>query len=180
MGTRNLTAVVMDGEYKIAQYGQWDGYPEGQGLVALDFLKNHDLSKFRKILNDVKFLDVENMTEKEIQHINDNFKTDYNHLSREHGAGILKLVFDGARELKNDISFAKDSLFCEWAYVIDLDSNKFEVYTGFNKGNLLVGRFASEDSNSDSEYGPVVLAKAYDLNNLPDDDDFVNDFKSDD
>lgn len=31
MGTRNLTAVYLDGEYKIAQYGQWDGYPKDKG-----------------------------------------------------------------------------------------------------------------------------------------------------
>ena len=30
MGTRHLIAVQLDGEYKIAQYGQWDGYPEGK------------------------------------------------------------------------------------------------------------------------------------------------------
>lgn len=38
MGTRHLIAAVIDGEYKIAQYGQWDGDPEGQGLTVLDFL----------------------------------------------------------------------------------------------------------------------------------------------
>lgn len=26
MGTRNLTVVYIDGKYKVAQYGQWDGY----------------------------------------------------------------------------------------------------------------------------------------------------------
>lgn len=25
MGTRNLTIVYSNGEYKVAQYGQWDG-----------------------------------------------------------------------------------------------------------------------------------------------------------
>ena len=39
MGTRHLTAVHVDGEYKIAQYGQWDGYPEGQGMTALTFAR---------------------------------------------------------------------------------------------------------------------------------------------
>ena len=34
MGTRNLTAVYLDGQYKVAQYGQWDGYPEGQGIAS--------------------------------------------------------------------------------------------------------------------------------------------------
>lgn len=45
MGTRNPTAVVLDGEYKLAQYGQWDGFPSGQGLVksySLDALPRDD------------------------------------------------------------------------------------------------------------------------------------------
>lgn len=40
MGTRHLTAVFVDGEYKVAQYGQWDGYPEGQGLTCLEFARS--------------------------------------------------------------------------------------------------------------------------------------------
>src|SRR3546814_20563425 len=39
MGTRNLTCVVVDGAYKVAQYGQWDGYPSGQGATARAFLR---------------------------------------------------------------------------------------------------------------------------------------------
>jgi len=38
MGTRNLTMVISDGKTKIAQYGQWDGYPSGQGADILAFL----------------------------------------------------------------------------------------------------------------------------------------------
>ena len=30
-------------------------------------------------------------------------------------------------------SFMKDSLFCEWAYVINLTTNKLEIYRGFQK-----------------------------------------------
>lgn len=40
MGTRNLVAVQIDGQYKIAQYGQWGGYPEGKGVDALTFLRD--------------------------------------------------------------------------------------------------------------------------------------------
>lgn len=49
MGARNLTAVYLDGQYKVAQYGQWDGYPEGQGITVLTFLRDKmDLELLRK------------------------------------------------------------------------------------------------------------------------------------
>ena len=37
MGTRNLTAVYLDGEYKIAQYGQWDGLPRRTRDDGIEF-----------------------------------------------------------------------------------------------------------------------------------------------
>ena len=38
MGTRHLTIVVSEGQYKVAQYGQWDGYPTGQGKTVTRFI----------------------------------------------------------------------------------------------------------------------------------------------
>src|SRR5574337_1233174 len=58
MGTRNLTAVMMNGEYKVAQYGQWDGYPEGQGKTILEFLSGDgNIEKLKSALQRVRFLD---------------------------------------------------------------------------------------------------------------------------
>ena len=34
MGTRGLTMVVSKGKTRVAQYGQWDHYPSGQGRTA--------------------------------------------------------------------------------------------------------------------------------------------------
>lgn len=39
MGTRHLICVQHNNEYKVAKYGQWDGYPSGQGAGILEFLK---------------------------------------------------------------------------------------------------------------------------------------------
>ena len=33
MGTRHITAVVSEGQFVVAQYGQWDGYPTGQEMT---------------------------------------------------------------------------------------------------------------------------------------------------
>ena len=59
MGTRNLTCVVKGGEYKIAQYGQWDGYPTGAGKKILNFLKNANLEIFSEKVSQLRFVTAE-------------------------------------------------------------------------------------------------------------------------
>jgi len=64
MGTRNLTCVVKDGEYKIAQYCQWDGYPSGNGVEILEFLKNMDRNHFENRVNDCVFISSDEVHER--------------------------------------------------------------------------------------------------------------------
>ena len=57
MTTRSLTAVKINGEYKIAQYGYYDGYPSGQGVTILKFLLGEmDKNKFIKKLKKLRFV----------------------------------------------------------------------------------------------------------------------------
>lgn len=173
MGTRNLVCAVIDGEYKIAQYGQWDGYPEGQGSTILDFLRNWDRPKFEENLRKCKFL-----SKKEEEKLNDSIKKEgledkwqakWPELSRDAGADILKMVHDKPLKLQNSLSFAADSLFCEYAYVLDLDKNRLEVYRGFNKNGLTKkDRFYGiKNEDGESEYSGIRLAKSYSLKRLP-------------
>lgn len=182
MGTRHLIAVKLDGEYKIAQYGQWDGYPEGQGKTVLKFLKEWNREVFEEKLRACSFLDDDG-----IKAINEaiekaglrgNWQSRYPELSRDAGADILAMVqaSESGLKLKNDIEFAADSLFCEFAYVIDLDANVLEVFTGFNKSPLEPGeRFfgaAIGDEKAAKRrvgdgYHPVKLAASYPLDDLP-------------
>lgn len=191
MGTRNLTAVYIDGEYKIAQYGQWDGYPEGQGKTALDFARKLADEAFRREFAE-KVRACRWITEEDADAINakiksgeiKDWKKEYPELWRNAGAEILQMVMDrGGLALQNDIDFAADSLFCEWAWVIDLDKNTFEGFSGFNHSPIAEEeRFAflvdKERTTSNGEhYCCIKLVKAYSLDDLPSDEQFFADFK---
>lgn len=144
MGTRNLTIVHSNGEYKVAQYGQWDGYPEGLGVQLLKYLKGININELRNAVNDCTYLSKEDFDEinkniDEARKDNPRFSWQkfYPELSRDTGGDILELImFKNKTKLQNSLNFAADSLFCEWAYVIDLDKNTYEVYEGFNKEPL--------------------------------------------
>ena len=56
MGTRNLTMVIQNQETKIAQYGQWDGFPDGQGITILTFLQDKsNVEKLKQIIPNIRF-----------------------------------------------------------------------------------------------------------------------------
>jgi hypothetical protein len=51
IGTRHLILVFYQGQYRIAQYGQLDGYIDEQGLKILAFLsESHNISRLSKVL----------------------------------------------------------------------------------------------------------------------------------
>jgi len=191
MGTRNLTMVIKDKETKVAQYGQWDGYPNGQGATILEFLSNNDLSKFKEKLKLVRFetkKDIDEKTEylKSIGstdgYVNtkqsDLFNEKYPFGSRNIGGKILELINKVDKEivLRDASDFAKDGLMNEWTYVVDLDKNTFEVYEGFGKDAMNEDeRFYSEKPD-DSGYYPVSLTKSYSLDKLPTQEEFIADF----
>lgn len=193
MGTRNLTMVISNGETKVAQYGQWDGYPSGNGVIVLDFLTKTNLDDFKKKLNKVIF--VNGNKEKEIENWlksigsengwltgeqSNLYQKKYPYLTRDNGANILQMIMDGEEDeiwVTDSTDFAGDSLFCEWAYLVDLDKNKLEVYEGFNKEPLTIEDRFFHLKDADSEYYPIKMVKSYDLNNLPLEDEFLKDLE---
>jgi hypothetical protein len=114
MGTRGITKVIKDGQIRIAQYGQWDHYPSGQGITALEFLKT---------AGNVEKL--ENNLDKVVPVILG--PNDMDPVSREVGAGILEIIANLQEPINVylDIEFEKDELFCEGVYTIDFDNKTF-------------------------------------------------------
>lgn len=188
MGTRNLTCVYKDGQFKVAQYGQWDGYPSVAGAYILKFLKDTDLSELSQKVDKCHFITDEELSQlwKECGadgsgfvsfDISRKFEEKYPFLHRDNGYNILDYI---PCPLRNSLSFAGDGLFCEWAYVIDLDNNTFEVYEGFKSPSEAVGRFTEIDgleTSGNPSYGAVSLVKTYKLDDLPSKEDFLNDLE---
>lgn len=135
MGTRNLTIVKSKGKTKVAQYGQWDGYPTGQGKTIADFLKTVDLPKFKKQVEALGGYTVRELEkiEKEWALLDNNYikHPDYQALTRDNGAGILELIHKGVvKRVELDENFKNDSVFCEYYYTIDLDKKTVSVNGG--------------------------------------------------
>lgn len=186
MGTRNVTIIIADKETKVAQYCQWDGYPSGQGLDIIKFFRDTlasnpaQLTIFKqKVLNKTKFLSDSELKDLwksagagdsgwVTMDVSEKFEQLYPSLHRNTGAEILDIInkSNDVVPLTDASDFVNDGLFCEWAYVVDLDKNKLEVYQGvyFKEGEappkIAKNRFTAAG-------GQVRLKKKFDLLNLP-------------
>lgn len=179
MGTRHLIAVYdRNNELRVAQYGQWDGYPSGMGLEVLKRLPNLTSEQFENLT----WIDEDqvaahwaefgvtdgwaNMDQA------DRFKAKYPELSRDTSAKVLDLIVDNPNlKLNNAVDFAADGLFCEWAYVVDFATGRFEVYKGFFTKTLTSGRFDYLDTGE--EYRPVQLVASWPMDQLPTEEEFL-------
>ena len=173
MGTRHLTCVVKDGKFKVAQYGQWDGYLSGQGENIADFVIRRlqtpeGLETFKKRVDEAVEVDEDHVskcwaefgvTDGATMDQSEKFQEKYAHLSRDFGARILDYVFVNKNaQVYLSQEFAGDSLFCEWCYVLDLDNDVLEIYKGFNKEPVPEGeRFHGYEEGPNEKYKPVRL-----------------------
>jgi hypothetical protein len=170
MGTRNLTCVVVlnflkelgdlaDFKQKVAALTEVE--PEALKALWVECGADPD--------SDMVGMDV-----------SERFKAKYPQFSRDTGAGVLELINEGSvGQVKLTREFARDSLFCEWAFVLDLDNEVLEVHKGFQKRPHKRGRFhdlqpEGRKSVSGDSYYPVALAAEFPFAGLPEtDDEFV-------
>lgn len=145
MGTRNLTIVLKNNTHRIAQYCQWDGYPDGQGLTAYNLLKG-DLAVIEQSLDKCKWIteeerkDVMRQAHEEVDedwdgeteiisfNVSKAIKSLYPHLQRDHGALILDTIINATDSisLEDGILFGADDLFCEYIWIVDFDKRVFQ------------------------------------------------------
>lgn len=133
MSTRGAVGFHFGGVDKIA-YNHWDSYPSGLGHSVLDYLKD-------KTLNELK----------------DEFE-DINLISEHNEYGWNGIGFN--HEFQDASDFLRDSLFCEYAYIINLDDKALEFYTGFNRDKEANGRYVFCDNPTKLSDGSLLYGVA--------------------
>jgi len=142
MGTRNLTNVIYEGETIVSQYGQWDGYPEGQGTTMFYTLQED--GTIEKFINNIPRIYYP--TETELDALfkayedgsmpgmmtvdsGEKWAKAFPTLTRNTCAEIVRVIanWDGSPKIpvRLDKDFEDDALYCEAVYVVDLDNKTF-------------------------------------------------------
>lgn len=178
MGTRGLFGFVVDGEVKVT-YNHADSYPSGLGSDVLDWLKRADLDDAAARARQLELVtdavpptpaQVERLRQFHDPRVSTGSTTEWYSLLR-HTQGDPAAVL-AAGVMLDGVAFAADSLFCEWAYVVDFDRQKLEVYRGFQTAPHADGRFAS-DTPDRRGYYPIRLVAEFSFDDLPPDEEFV-------
>jgi hypothetical protein len=74
---------------------------------------------------------------------------------------------------KDAAEFARDSLFCEYAYILNFDTKEIEFYKGFNHDPQAAGRYAKIDKpyvvgSSGNQYYGIALVGECPFGEIPD------------
>ena len=198
MGTRGAIGLFKGGKGKIT-YNHFDSYPEGTGKDILKEIRGFSVEQIKKAFDNIRLVcDSEaKPTKEEIKEYQEYSNTQvggskeitYYQLVREL-QGTLKPYIEGKVKIMIDNeNFLKDSLFCEYAYIVNLDKEVFEVWVGFQK-EPQENRYKHTKAEIQKEinwwkkerkidfkmdYFNCKLIKEYPLNKLPTEKQFLKD-----
>lgn len=167
MGTRGLYGFRKNGEDKTT-YCHYDSYPDGLGRSMIEFIQEYGLD-LNDIYKRIILVDEDSKpTERQIKEcknladlsVSEKSLEDWYCLLRN-AQGNPKMYGQGLRYMIDNKNFILDSLFCEYAYIINLDTKKLEIYKGFQHVPDESNIYGCE-ANSEGYY-PCKLAYVIDL-----------------
>jgi len=172
MGTRGIWGFRKNGIDKF-QYNQFDTYPNGLGKEIIELLQNTSIGNLNKICDEIIIVS------EEIPPTDEQIKECYEFLNTTVSTGDPKEWYcllreaqgnpnaykDGLKYMEEAGDFIKDSLFCEYGYVINLDENKFEYWKGYQKKPQKGNRYGEK---SEDGYYPCKLALSIHLSDIQD------------
>lgn len=166
MSTRGATGFRIKGQDKVT-YNHCDSYPSGLGQAVLDAIGNiaWDDPAVRKNIEDIRVVnegskptpeDVKALEVYTNMSVSNRSTDDWYCIMREMQGDLLAYLSVGV--MTNGLAFLRDSLFCEYAYIVNVDEGTLEFYVGFNKDRNAAGRYAALAPENE-EYAGVRLAQ---------------------
>lgn len=172
MGTRGAYGFRIGRQDKVS-YNHSDSYPSGLGNDIVNFIANHTPKSLKQIAEKIEMVSEEKEpTKKQIQEceswsnvsVGSRKITDWYCLLRE-SQGNLYAFDNGLKYMIDSKNFLLDSLFCEYAYIINVSTQKLEFYKGFNnKAVSNKGRYAKK--TLDNKYYGVTLVATFPLSEI--------------
>ncbi len=116
MGTRGFVGFKKDGEIK-GWYNHYDSYPEHLGRLVVDKLSSMTPEKRIHFFENV--LKIHPVDDK------DSYYANHRKIMEHSWAHVESF------DLQSGGDFYKDGLFCEYAYIYNLNTHELELYKGF-------------------------------------------------
>lgn len=166
MGTRGLFGFRKNGIDK-AMYNQYDSYPECLGRKVIDWLKTVTPEKLNEMFDKIVLVNADekpNETEKaelkecELYGDDRNSEEWYWAIHAIQGnPSLIEKIADtyGKVYMTDDISFIKESVFCEYAYIVNLDEGVLEFWKGWQTKPWSENRYGTDEvSGTSKKYYP--------------------------
>lgn len=170
MGTRGLWGFRKNGEDKLT-YNHYDSYPDYLGRTVVEFVKNHAKEELDNIFKRIVLVDEDTPATAEAMVLCKRYcdtgvstqnMTDWYCLLRR-SQGCPEAYANGLRFMIEYAGFIKNSLFCEYAYIINLDDNVLEYWVGYQKEPNKTNRYGNVKFDG---YYPCKMLKTFNLNDI--------------
>lgn len=185
MGTRGLYGFRKNGIDKCT-YNHWDSYPSCLGSTVVEFCKNHTIEEMNYIFDKIVLVDENSTpTEKQIEECIENGYSDFSvgsgaqtdwYCLLRNCQGDLECLAKAENHayMIDGIDFIKDSLYCEYAYIINLDDKVLEFYEGFQNTPQKGNRYGIDERKGFvKRYYPCKLSGTFPLNEIYDVDKII-------
>lgn len=170
MGTRGLYGFRKNGIDKLT-YNHFDSYPNWLGEVMVEFCKTTSIEEMNDIYDRIILVAEDSAPTKEqivecVEFYDGSVSSgqieDWYCLLRN-AQGNPNVYKHGLKYMIDNRGFIEDSLWCEYAYIINLDTNCLEFWVGFQKEPDEYNRYGTEVND---RYYPCKLLEEYSLGTI--------------
>lgn len=183
MGTRGCYGFRKNGIDKLT-YNHYDSYPDYLGKIMVTFCKETSLDEMNEIYDRLILVNENDKpTQEQIEECKRYYNGDVSCKTPEdwycllrNAQGDLDAYKNGMKYMIDSCGFIKDSLWCEYAYIINLDTDELEFWVGGQDKPDIYNRYGVE---RDGDYYPCKMMASYPLVTISLDEYSVRDFVDD-